>query len=174
MAALLASRFARAGQIFSEKPTGARSAQHAAGNLDNRHVEIVGAASAHVNVSVLYQFVDSATQPWRTSVAPRRGFLSRSAARGPVAPRKMACRPAAGMVNFAVQGHQLAHRGGAAWSLPLSNRKRDMDAKTRDLALLAFLSVFCAGVAWILDHLILGSVFFGLGVAALGIAWEGR
>ena len=47
-----------------------------------------------------------------------------------------------------------------------------MDAKTRDLALLAFLSVFCAGVAWILDHLILGSVFFGLGVAALGIAWE--
>jgi hypothetical protein len=40
--------------------------------------------------------------------------------------------------------------------------------------LLAFLSVFCAGVAWILDHLILGSVFFGFGVAALGIAWEGR
>jgi len=35
---------------------------------------------------------------------------------------------------------------GAAWSLPLSNRERDMDAKTRDLALLAFLSVFCAGV----------------------------
>src|SRR5215467_15691461 len=32
----------------------------------------------------------------------------------------MACRPAAGnVVNFAVQGHQLAHRGGAAWSLPL-------------------------------------------------------
>jgi len=47
-----------------------------------------------------------------------------------------------------------------------------MDAKTRDLALLAFLSVFCAGVAWVLDHLILGSVFFGLGVAALGIAWS--
>ena len=63
---------------------------------------------------------------------------------------------------------------GAAWSLPLSNRERDMDAKTRDLALLAFLSVFCAGVAWILDYLILGSVFFALGVAALGIAWEGR
>src|SRR5215510_8488781 len=53
------------------------SASSAAGNLDNRHVEIVCAASAHVNVSVLYQFVDSATQPWPTSVAPRRGFLSR-------------------------------------------------------------------------------------------------
>jgi hypothetical protein len=38
----------------------ARSAQHAAGNLDNRHVEIVCAASARVNVSVLYQFIDIA------------------------------------------------------------------------------------------------------------------
>src|SRR5215471_13993400 len=42
------------------------------------------------------------------------------AARGSVAPRKMACRPAAeNVVALAVQGHQLAHRGGAAWSLPL-------------------------------------------------------
>ena len=48
-----------------------------------------------------------------------------------------------------------------------------MDAKTRDLALLTALSLSCAGVAWILDHLILGSVFFELGVAAaLGIVWE--
>jgi hypothetical protein len=48
-----------------------------------------------------------------------------------------------------------------------------MDAKTRVLALLIILSLFCAGViAWILDHLILGSVFFALGLAALGIAWE--
>jgi hypothetical protein len=45
-----------------------------------------------------------------------------------------------------------------------------MDAMTRDLALLISLSLFCAGVAWILDHLIFGSVFFALGVAALGIA----
>src|SRR5262249_28306482 len=35
-----------------------------------------------------------------------------------------------------------------------------MDAKTRDLALLISLSLFCAGAAWILDYLILGSVFF--------------
>src|SRR5262249_31957488 len=35
-------------------------------------VMFVCAASAHVNVGVLYQFVDSATQPWPTSVAPRR------------------------------------------------------------------------------------------------------
>src|SRR5262245_53684910 len=39
----------------------------------------------------------------------------------------MACRPAGGRRGFllAVQGHQLAHRGGAAWSLPLSNRERE-------------------------------------------------
>jgi hypothetical protein len=41
-----------------------------------------------------------------------------------------------------------------------------MDAKTRDLALLAALSLFCAGVALISDHVILGSVLFVLGVAA--------
>ena len=46
-----------------------------------------------------------------------------------------------------------------------------MDAETRDLALIAALSLFCAGFAWILGYVILGSVFFALGVvAALGIA----
>ena len=46
-----------------------------------------------------------------------------------------------------------------------------MDAKTRDLALLAALSLFCTGFAWSWGHLILGLVFFALGVvAALGIA----
>jgi hypothetical protein len=51
-----------------------------------------------------------------------------------------------------------------------------MDAKTRDLALLGALSLFCAGFAWNWGHLILGSVFFALGaVAALGIAeWHWR
>ena len=50
-----------------------------------------------------------------------------------------------------------------------------MDAKTRDLVLLAGLSLFCTGVAWILDHVVLGSVFFGLAIAAvLGAAWEQR
>jgi len=46
-----------------------------------------------------------------------------------------------------------------------------MDADTRDLALLTALSLLCAVVAWILGYVILGSVFFALGVAAaLGIA----
>jgi hypothetical protein len=46
-----------------------------------------------------------------------------------------------------------------------------MDAKTRDLALLAALSLFCAGFAWTWGHVILGSIFFALGVVAvLGLA----
>ena len=50
-----------------------------------------------------------------------------------------------------------------------------MDAKTRDVALLAALSLFCGGFAWSSGHFILGSVFFALGVvAALEIAWERR
>jgi hypothetical protein len=46
-----------------------------------------------------------------------------------------------------------------------------MDAETRNLAVLAALSLFSAGFAWILGYVILGSVFFALGVVAgLGIA----
>jgi hypothetical protein len=48
-----------------------------------------------------------------------------------------------------------------------------MDAKTRNLFLLAALSLFCTGFAWSWDYVILGSVFFALGgVAALGIVQE--
>jgi hypothetical protein len=42
-----------------------------------------------------------------------------------------------------------------------------MDAKTRDLALLGFLSPFCAVSAWAGDRDVLGSVFFALGVVAV-------
>jgi hypothetical protein len=42
-----------------------------------------------------------------------------------------------------------------------------MDTKTRHLALLAALSLFCAGIAWIMDHAVFGSAFFALG--AVGI-----
>jgi hypothetical protein len=46
-----------------------------------------------------------------------------------------------------------------------------MDAKTRSLLLLAGLSLFCAGVAWISDYFVLSWVFFAFGaVAALGVA----
>src|SRR5262249_4261768 len=73
-------------------------------------LRLICAASAHVNVSVLYQFVDTAKPPWPTSVAPRRLSFGR-AARGSVAPRKMACRPAAGERIIAVQGHRPALEG---------------------------------------------------------------
>jgi hypothetical protein len=48
-----------------------------------------------------------------------------------------------------------------------------MDAKTRDLALLAAVSLFCTGAAWTADYLVLGLLFLALGmVAAFGIGWE--
>jgi hypothetical protein len=48
-----------------------------------------------------------------------------------------------------------------------------MDTKTRNLVLLGVVSLFLAGFAWSGDHLVLGSVFFALGVvAAFGVAWE--
>ena len=50
-----------------------------------------------------------------------------------------------------------------------------MDAKSRDLALLSFLSLFCAVSAWAGDRDIFGSVFFALGaVAVLGAAYGQR
>ena len=50
-----------------------------------------------------------------------------------------------------------------------------MDTKSRDLALLSFLSLSCAASAWAGDRDIFGSMFFALGaVAMLGAAYEQR
>jgi hypothetical protein len=50
-----------------------------------------------------------------------------------------------------------------------------MDAKSRDLALLSFLSLSCAASAWAGDRDIFGSVFFALGtIAMLGAAYGQR
>jgi hypothetical protein len=46
-----------------------------------------------------------------------------------------------------------------------------MDDKTRNLALLGGLSLFCGGVALISDHLVVAWIFFALAAAAaLGVA----
>jgi len=65
-----------------------------------------------------------------------------------------------------VQGHQLAHREGQPGRCPFQSGAA-MDTKTRHLAFLAALSLFCAGIAWIMDHAVFGSTFFALG--AVGI-----
>jgi hypothetical protein len=102
----------------SERPTGARSAQHAASNLDNRHVEIVCAALAQVNVSVFYQFVDTANRAWPTSVAPRRGF-SRSSRTGLGRSQKDGLPSGRGERLFiTVQGHQLGTGEGQPGRCP--------------------------------------------------------
>jgi hypothetical protein len=48
-----------------------------------------------------------------------------------------------------------------------------MDVKTRNLALLAAVSLFLAGTAWGEDRAVFASVFFALGVVAIGgAAWR--
>jgi hypothetical protein len=42
-----------------------------------------------------------------------------------------------------------------------------MDAKTRDLALLAALSLLCATLAWFVDHAIFASIFVALTAVAV-------
>jgi hypothetical protein len=48
-----------------------------------------------------------------------------------------------------------------------------MDAKAQELSLIAALALFCAGFAWVEDHAVLDSVFFALGVVAMGGADTG-
>jgi hypothetical protein len=43
----------------------------------------------------------------------------------------------------------------------------EMDAKTRDLALLAALSLLCATLAWFADHAIFASIFVALTAIAV-------
>jgi hypothetical protein len=73
------------------------------------------------------------------------------------------------MVLLTVQGHQLAHKGGAAWSLPLlKGGNSEMDAKSlRGLVWLTLLSLLCAIVAWTVDHVVFGSVFVALSAVAV-------
>ena len=59
-----------------------------------------------------------------------------------------------------VQGHQLAHRGRGSLVAARFKSGAEVDAKTRDLALLAAGGLFLAGFAWSGGHLVLGSVFF--------------
>ena len=69
-------------------------------------------------------------------------------------------------METAAQGHQLAHRGGAAWRAAPFKSRAEMDAKTRELVLLAALALFCASVAWSEDHAIFAVVFAALSAVA--------
>ena len=66
---------------------------------------------------------------------------------------------------------EILRNANSSVSVLRSSRIGGIDAETRDLALLTALSLSFAGVAWILGYVILGSIFFALGVvAALGLA----
>jgi hypothetical protein len=111
-----------------------------------------------------------------------RRVLPGRAARGSVAPRKMACPLARGGVSWRLRLKAINSRTGEGqpWSLPLliGSKKGacfaprqsglgEMNAKTtHDLVLLAALSLFCATVAWSEDHAVFASVFLTLTAVA--------
>src|SRR5262245_51972442 len=81
--------------------------------------------SARVNVSVLYQFFDSANRPWPTSVPPRRlSFRSGSAWLGRSQKDGLPICRGGRRLRAAVQGHRLARRGGSLVAAPF-NRGRE-------------------------------------------------
>jgi hypothetical protein len=71
--------------------------------------------------------VDSANCPWPTWRRSAAGLFAVGQRVARSFPERWPAEPAAGDHADTVQGHQLAHKGGAAWSLPLSNRSK-MDA----------------------------------------------
>src|SRR5262245_48766256 len=73
-------------------------------------------------------------------------------------------------MDYAAQGHQLAHRGrGSPVAAP--SIESEMDGKTHHLVLLAALSLSCAMLALAMDHTVFGSVFSALSaVAVIGAA----
>src|SRR5262249_59679819 len=81
---------------------------------------MLGLFARRQRTSMSAYFTDSLTPPTGLGLLAsfRGGIFPGRAARGPVAPRKMACRPAAGNAT-AVQGHQLAHREGRPGRCPL-------------------------------------------------------
>jgi hypothetical protein len=119
--------------------------------------EAVGARSA--------ASVDTANRPWPTSTVGQRTAR--------VAPRKMACQPAreAMLISCGSRPSTRAQGGGGSLIAAPFYSGAKMDAKAKELSLIASLSLFCAGFAWILDQLVLGSVLFALGVVAVGAAW---
>src|SRR5262249_19473728 len=119
---------ARSASSCCERPVRLRAARNMPPVIST--IVMLGLFARRQRASMSAYFTNSLTLPtdFGLLVSLRAaGLYPGRAARGPVAPRKMACRPAAGRHGFllAVQGHQLAHRGGAAWSLPLSNRERE-------------------------------------------------
>src|SRR5262249_17223592 len=133
-------------------------------------------ASTRVNVRIFYQPLTAPTGLGLLTSAPRRRVsVGQHAARS--LPERWPAVLPRGDVSFAVQGHRRA-LDWAARSLPLSNLERDWTPRGATLFLLAGLSLFCAGVAWISGNLFWVASFrarcsrrSGHSREALGLTW---
>jgi hypothetical protein len=122
------------------------------------------------------QFGSPSHGRWARMQRPGGGNSDGRAARGSVAPRKMACRLARGDARFSRFKAINSRTGkGQPDRCPFQSRfclLGKMDPKTTHvLALLAALSLVCTAVAWAVDYAVFSSVFAALAaVAVLGAA----
>jgi hypothetical protein len=129
-------------------------------------------SAARVNVSVLYRSFDTVGHPWPTSVTPAAvSFRSGSAWLGRSQKDGLPSRLRG--ISWTARLKAINSRTGKGQPdrCPFQSGA-EMDAKrTRGLVKLAALSLFCAGLAWAVDHAVFSSVFAALSaVAALGAA----
>jgi hypothetical protein len=110
--------------------------------------------------------VDGVSPAWPTSIALAAGITFGRAARGSVAPRKMACRPAAGSVRMHCGSRPSTRAEGAAWSLPLCNREWT-PTEPATLSSSPPCRSFAHSSRGLVATLFWGAVFFALGVGAV-------
>src|SRR5262245_53684909 len=124
-------------------------------------------------------FTNSLTPPtgFGLLASLRGGALSRSGSARPGRSQKDGLPSRRRETWFSLGGSRPSTRAQGRGSLVAAPFKSGagMDAKTLDLALLAFLSLFCAISAWAGDRAVFGSAFFALGAfAMLGAAYRRR
>src|SRR5262249_7131610 len=139
------------------------------GNLNNRHVEILCAASAHVNVSVSYQPLTPPTGLGLLACSRRAPFGR--IAWGSVAPRKMACRLAREGKRIVSGSRPSTRAQGRGSLLPaLFKGGGGMAHNPRVFVCPGPLPLFRTVFAWVVYPVVFGSFFSARGVTAvLGI-----
>jgi hypothetical protein len=173
---------ARSASSFCERPVRLRAARNMPPVIST--IVMLRLFARRQRASMSAYFTNSLTPPTGLGLlASLRGGVSFGrAARGSVAPRKMACRPLAGE---RISGSRPSTRAqGAAWSLPLSSREQARGSNGRQDAQPCFA---CRPVALLRRRrLDLGSFYFGLGLfrvrcrrrsrhsrEALALTWAG-
>src|SRR5215831_2729827 len=102
---------ARPASSCCDRPARLRAARNMPPVISTIVMFVVCVASAHVNVSVLYQFVDTARRPWPTCITPRWGLSSVGQRVARPLPERWPADLPRKVVFQSVQGHRAQERG---------------------------------------------------------------